>query len=323
MKKKLNETRTQIENATKITQADKDHLKTTQQLITQTKTLVDEKLRSVNTKHQEGQLDTLRLWKPLQEQVEHFQSVLTAVEKRPYCVNVAADEPFLDLLSLNHEPIIVQNESAQWTPLHPTMVYRTPTANSFKRSRSFTQKRTTFKDPPILRAQVSPRTSDTNVSFPRSRSSYRTVPVTAKTSRDADSREHSRPQSIPQKLQERNPTILPRLSGGGLTSGETSKVFNIRSLKLKGISLQSIFEFPCEDIIVMENFIITITERSVQKFSLRYQFLEGMTLRAPIKLCYTRDDTCSVLVLDSSSGISLITSQPRLKLLYRVETDRA
>ena len=102
-----------------------------------------------------------------------------------------------------------------------------------------------------------------------------------------------------------------------------SKVFNIRLLKLKGISQQSVFEFPCEDIIVIDENIITITERAVQKFSLRYQFLQSLPLRSPVSLCYTRDDTGHVIVLDGGSGISLLSSQPRLQLLYRVETDRA
>lgn len=323
MKKKIQETRLQIENATAIKPADKDHLKTTKALITETKKLVDDKLRSVNTKTKEGQNDILRLWKPLQDQVEHFQAVLTAVEKRPFCISVQADDHFTELMNLNSDPIVVLNESAQWTPLNPTTtIRRVPSRGSFDTKRSDREKDrlTSFREQ--FRPQVSPRTNDTNTSFPRSRSSYRTVSVHIQPiGTQASQQVH--PPSIQQTIQERNPTILPKLTTGGLTTGETSKVFNIRSLKLKGISQQSIFEFPCEDVVVLENNIITITERAVQKFSLRYQFLQSMALRAPIKLCYTRDESAYILVLDNSCGISLISTQPRLQLYYRIETDRA
>ncbi|XP_045162371.2 uncharacterized protein LOC123527145 [Mercenaria mercenaria] len=323
MKKKIQETKVQIENATKIKPADKEHLKTTQALITQTKKLVDDKLKSVNIKTQEGQNDMLRLWRPLQDQVEHFQAVLTAVEKRPFCVNVQADEHVMELVNLNLDPVVVLNESAQWTPLNPITVRRIPSGNSFKsrRIRSFREKdkKATFSD--RIRTQVSPRSNDANTSFPKSRSSYRTVSV--HTQPIGSSGSPRQPSSVQQKLQERNPTILPKLTAGGLTTGETSKVFNIRSLTLKGISQQSIFELPCEDIVVLANNIITITERAVQKFSLRYQFLQSMALRAPIKLCYTRDESSNILVLDNSCGVSLVSTHPRLQLLYRIETDRA
>ena len=325
MKKKLNQARVQIENATRITQADKDHLKTTQQLITQTKSLVDEKLHSVNIKSQEGQLDILKLWKPLQEQVDHFQTVLSTVEKRPFCVSVLADEHFKSLISSDHEPILVQNESAVWTPLKPTTVHRLPSAQSFRPKKPMALKQITFNEPANACSQATPRSNDISTSFPKSRTCYRTVSLTTKPLTDGESfhKQSLRLQSIPNKVEDRHPTMLPRLTGCGPSSGEVAKVFNIRSLKLKGISQQSVFEFPCEDIIVMENNIVTITERAVQKFSIRYQFIESITLRAPLKLCYTRDDTSNVLVLDSSCGISLISIQPRLKLMYRVETDRA
>ncbi|KAL4238076.1 hypothetical protein ACF0H5_002788 [Mactra antiquata] len=323
MKKKIQETRVQIEHATKITQADKDHLKTTQALITQTKKLVDDKLKSVNTKTQDGQNDVLRLWRPLQEQVDHFQEVLTAVEKRPFCVNVVADESVLEFINLNQEPVVVQNESAQWTPLNPTTVRSIPTRGSLesKKALSFkeAERMSSFKE--RFGTRSTPRTNGADTNFPKSRSSYRTVEQDASSKSPRIQERH--PPSQQQKIQERNPTILPKLTAGGLTTGETSKVFNIRSLRLKGISQQSVFEFPCEDIVVLENNIITITERAVQKFSLRYQFLQSMALRAPIKLCYTRDDTGNCLVLDNSCGITLISTQPRLQLLYRVETDRA
>lgn len=323
MKKKIQETRIQIENATKITQADKDHLKTLQNLISQTKKLVDDKLKSVNTKTQEGQNDMLRLWKPLQDQVEHFQTVLTAVEKKPFCVSVQADDNFMELMNTNLDPVVVMNESAQWTPMHPTIVQRVPSRNSFdsRHFQSFREKERRTTSFPI---KASPRTNDVSTSFPRSRSSYRTVSVVTQPTAALSSPRHPT-DSTPtqQKIQERHPTILPKLTAGGLSSGETSKVFNIRSLRLKGISQQSIFEFPCEDIVVLDSNIITITERAVQKFSLRYQFLQSMALRAPIKLCYARDDSHNILVLDNSCGISLIATQPRLQLYYRIETDRA
>lgn len=324
MKKKIQETRVQIENATKIKPEDKDHLKTVLALIAQTKKLVDDKLKSVNTKTQEGQNNMLRLWKPLQEQVEHFQTVLTAVEKRPFCVNVQPDEHFLELINLNLDPVVVINDSAQWTPLNAKAVRRVPSSDSFdsKRFRE-KEKRTSFRDK--QHSQVSPRSNDVNTSFPRSRSSYRTVSVHTQPIGNTSSPRHSvqHPPSIQQKIQERNPTILPKLTTGGLTAGETSKVFNIRSFRLKGISQQSIFEFPCEDIVVLDNNIITITERAVQKFSLRYQFLQSLALRAPIKMCYSRDESSNIFVLDNSCGISLIATQPRLQLYYRIETDRA
>lgn len=323
MKKKVQEIKVQIENATKIRPEDKDHLKTTQNLIQQTKKLVDDKLKTVNTKTQEGQNDILRLWKPLQDQVEHFQRVLTAVEKRPFCVNVQPDEQFMELMNLNLEPVMVINESAQWTPMNPTMVRRIPSGSSFNSKRFQTlrekEKHASFRDK--YRTNVSPRSNDVNTSFPRSRSSYRTVSVHTQPVGTTSSPRY--PSSIQQKIQERNPTILPKLTAGGLTAGDTSKVFNIRSLRLKGISQQSIFEFPCEDIVVLDNNIITITERAVQKFSLRYQFIQSMALRAPLKLCYTRDESSNILVLDNSCGISLISIQPRLQLCYRIETDRA
>lgn len=267
----------------------------------------------------------LRLWKPLQDQVEHFQAVLTAVEKRPFCVNVQADDNFMELMNFNHEPVVVFNESTHWTPLNPTTVKRVPSGGSFD-SRHFQSVREKDRRTTSFRTKVSPRSNDVNTSFPRSRSSYRTVSVRTQPIASLETprqQQQSHPTSSQQKALERNPTILPKLTSGGLTTGETSKVFNIRSLRLKGISQQSIFEFPCEDIVVMDNNIITITERAVQKFSLRYQFLQSMALRAPIKLCYTRDETNNILVLDNSCGISLISTQPRLQLYYRIETDRA
>lgn len=323
MKKKLEDTKKEIENATKITPADIDHLKTTQQLITQTKKLVDDKLHSVNTKTQEGQSDILRLWKPLHDQVEHFQAVLTAVEKRSFCVNVQADEPFMELINMNHEPIIVLNESPQWTPLNPITIQRSSSASSLKsrRAQSFRDNKTMLAEQFHTSKQASPRSNDVNTSFPRSRSNYRTVSITTKPI-DGSPRRQPNPAQDEQKPPERNPVILPKLTSGGLSMGENSKAFNIRSLRLKGISQQSIFEFPCEDIVVLDTNIITITERAVHKFSLRYQFLQSVALRAPLKLCYTRDDTGNVLVLDNSCGISLMCTKPRLQLLYRIETDR-
>jgi hypothetical protein len=327
MKKKIQETRVQIENATKIKPADKDHLKTTQALISQTKKLVDDKLKAVNVKTQEGQHDLLRLWKPLQDQVDHFQTVLTAVEKRPFCVNVQTDDQFIELVNLNLDPIVVVNESAQWTPLNPTTVRRVPSGSSFnsRRFHSMREKEKSVRLNDKYSAHVSPRSNDVSTSFPRSRASYRTVSVHNQAIESAVTPRQSSQYPIPvkQKIQERNPTILPKLTAGSLTAGQTSRVFNIRSLSLKGISQQSIFEFPCEDIVVLANNIITITERAVQKFSLRYQFLQSMALRAPIKLCYTRDESNNILVLDNSCGVSLISTHPRLQLLYRIETDRA
>ncbi|WAR19594.1 hypothetical protein MAR_001432 [Mya arenaria] len=252
-----------------------------------------------------------------QDQVDHFQTVLTAVEKRPFCVNVQADEQFLELISLNQEPVVVQNQSATWTPLNPTTANRVPSVDSFK-SRPSQRDRKSVPHFKKSLGQLSPRTNDNDTSLPRTRSSYRTVPVPSKplpSESSSPRHQQQHPPSRQQRIQEKNPTILPRLTAGGLTSGETSKVFNIRSLKLKGISQQSIFELPCEDIIVMDSNIITLTERAVQKFSLRYQFLQSMELRAPLRLCYTRDDTGYVLVLDNSNGISLVSTHPRLQLL--------
>ena len=332
MKKKLQDAKTQIENATKILPADKDHLKTVHSLILQTKRLVEDKLRSANTKTQEGQNDILRLWKPLDGEVRHFGTVLYVVEKRPFCVNVQADDSFMGLLSLNQEPVVVINDSMQWTPLNP--VARSPSAKTVKSSKRALSFREPQKSGRESSFKFSPKSSRDNVSFPRSRSSYRTVIINHGSNQQVQlspltiSKDNSKIDEISQpsrqqRIQERNPTILPKLTTGSLTNGDTSKVFNIRAMKLRGISQQSVFEFPCEDVLALDNNIITITERAVQKFSLRYQFLQSMALRAPLKLCYMRDDSHNILVLDNSCGLSLIATAPRLQLLYKIETDRA
>lgn len=322
MKKKMEEARSEIENATKITQADKVHMKTVQALITQTKHHVEELLKTVNTKTQEGQNDILRLWKPLDDEVENFGTVLNAVEKKPFCVNVTADEHFLDLISVNQQPLVVVNDSAQWTP-HSTVSRATSEKSQAHSSLSkykyhgLKEMKKSLKE---LKEQTPRSTKENdatgNLSY-RSlptldfkRPSYE-LPYKKKTDMNAQTARTDRYASVQ----------LPSIKSTVIPTGETSRTFNIKNLRLRGISLQSTFEFPCEDIIVLENNILTITERAVQKFSVRYQFIQSLPLRAPLKLASVRD-TNNVLVLDNSNMISLVSTTPRLQLLYRIETDR-
>lgn len=322
MKKKMEDARSEIENATKITPADKVHLKTVQTLITQTKLHVEELLKTVNTKTQEGQNDILRLWKPLDDEVENFGTVLNAVEKKPFCVNVTLDERFLDFISVNQEPLVVVNDSAQWTP--HSVVSRATSEKSQAGSsmgkfkyHGLKEIKKSFRDI----KDITPRSvkqSEENVSI-----TYRSLP----------SMDLKRPgNELPYKKQtdlypqtartDRFASVqLPSIKSTAIPSGETSKTFNVKNLRLRGISLQSTFEFPCEDIMILENNIITITERAVQKFSVRYQFIQSLPMRAPIKLASVRE-TNNVLILDTNNMISLVSTTPRLQLLYRIETDR-
>ena len=322
MKKKMEDARSQVENATKITPADKVHMKMVQALITQTKHHVEDMLKSVNIKTQEGQNDILRLWKPLDDEVENFSTVLNAVEKKPFCVNVTVDEHFLDLISTNQEPLVVVNDSAQWTP--HSVVSRATSEKS--QSQSSLNKLRLHGLKEIKKSfreikEVTPRTARPNNDMITA--TFRSLP-SVDMNRTGNEPLYKKPEDVGPYTARTDRFVgvqLPKITQTTIPVGETSQTFNIKNLRLRGISLQSTFEFHCEDIILLDNNIITITERALQKFSIRYQFIQSLPLRAPLKLANVRD-TNNVLVLDNNHMISLVSTMPRLQLLYKIETDR-
>ena len=338
MKSRLKEAKQKVVEATKISQADKDHMSTVQSLISKTKKHIEEMINSKIAKKPEGASEILTVWTPLEKETQNFDSTLDEIETRPFCVNVRADEGFLDFISYDKNPLTVTNESDDKMPQSPSKEKRA-TGMQYPIADSPGQDDETL--PP---KQVRINTESTmGAAIPSPMSIRRTISLSSPPNKHGGGHQqklytdkrpytHDAPLSpgMPSSnrqsptrtiLKQRTSQAFPKVETGDLVKRDTGQTFNNTDMKLKGIHEVSNFELPCGDILMIDGHLITITETAIQKFSMDYKYLEGLSLKCPWRMCALKDTT-HVAVNHNTRFISIIATSPKLNVLYKIETEK-
>ena len=334
MKSRLKEAKQKVVEATKISQADRDHLSTVQSLISKTKAHIDDMINSKLAKKPEGASEILTVWTPLEKETQNFDLTLDDIETRPFCVNIRADEGFLDFISYDKNPLTVTNESLEKTPPTPKKESRLPGTQYPIRDSPEDDEEIGFKRVRITENNV-------GAAIPSPMSIRRTISLASPpmktgsqhqklyTDKRPFTHEISSPNLSPSNRQSPTRTILkqrtsqafPKVATGDLVKRHTGRTFNNSDMKLKEIHEVSNFELPCGDILMIDGHLVTITESAIQKFSLDYTYLEGISLRCPWRMCAMKDTT-NVAVNHNTRFISIVATSPSLNVLYRIETEK-
>lgn len=329
MKSKIKESKQKVVEATKISQYDRDHLTTIQSLISKTKTHVENVIRPEKSKRAEIVSEILNIWTPLEHETVNFDKALDDIETRPYCVNVKADEDFLDFISFDRNPVVVATE----TNGHP----KTP-------SKDKTLHRIDQKSPVIEVEQDTPRLmgSPEVTTIPSPMMVRRTItlasPVKSKqptlyslnkrpvTHDEATPRgqlkRHQSPNVLNQNARSQSySAIFPKVGTGELITKDSGKDYKEHYARLLDVSEVSNFELPCGDIVLVKNHLIALTETAVQRFTLDYRYIESIHIRFPWRLCAIKD-SANIAVNHNTRFISIISTDPALTVLYRIETEK-
>lgn len=335
MKSRLKEAKQKVVEATKISQADKNHLSTVQSLISKTKKHIEEMIHSKIAKNPEGASEILAVWTPLEKETQNFDLSLDDIETRPYCVNIKADEGFLDFISYDKNPLTVTNESEEKMPATPTKEPRAPgtqypIADSPDQEVDAITKHVRITENTTGAAIPSPMSIRRTISLsspPTKHGGYQQKlyidkrPVTQDLPLSPNFPSSNRQSPTRTILKQRTSQAFPKVATGDLVKRDTGRTFNNTDMKLKGIHEVSNFELPCGDILMIDGHLITITETAIQKFSLDYKYLEGLSVRCPWRMCALKDTT-NVAVNHNTRFISIVATSPSLNVIYKIETEK-
>ncbi|KAL4238075.1 Intraflagellar transport protein 80 [Mactra antiquata] len=335
MKAKLKESKQKVVEATKISQYDRDHLTTVQGLISKTKTHVENVIRPEKSKRSEAVNEILSIWTPLEIEARNFDTALDEIETRPFCVSIKADEKFLNFISFDKSPLIVTTETTN-LPSTPTkeksmrrMNEQAPVVevevDSPRRIGTDSPEVTTIPSPTMVQRTIT-LSSPVRSKQPTVYSLKRPSSHEGKTPRKPLQRQQS-PSRYFQISKSFNNTvvsqssILPKVGTGELITKDTSQSYKDNAAQLHDIEEVSNFELPCGDIIMMNNQLITLTETSIQRFTLDYKYIESINIRFPWRLCAIKG-TVNVAVNHNTRFISIVATEPNLAILYRIETEK-
>ena len=335
MKSRLKEAKQKVVEATKISQADKNHLSTVQSLISKTKKHIEDMIHSKIAKNPEGASEILAVWTPLEKETQNFDLSLDDIETRPYCVNIKADEGFLDFISYDKNPLTVTNESVEKMPATPTKEPRAPgtqypIADSPDQEVEAITKHVRITENTTGAAIPSPMSIRRTISLsspPTKHGGYQQKlyidkrPVTQDLLLSPNFPSSNRQSPTRTILKQRTSQAFPKVATGDLVKRDTGRTFNNTDMKLKGIHEVSNFELPCGDILMIDGHLITITETAIQKFSLDYKYLEGLSVRCPWRMCALKDTT-NVAVNHNTRFISIVAISPSLNVIYKIETEK-
>ena len=336
MKSRLKEAKQIVVEATKISQADRDHLSTIQSLISKTKAHIEDLMHTKIAKKPEAASEILTVWTPLEKETQNFDQSLDDIETRPFGVNVKADEGFLDFISYDKNPLTVTNESITKEPTTPKKETRVlgsqyPIRDSPDEEAELNDKRVRITENNYGAAIPSPMSIRRTISLSspvKSKNPYHTLhidnrPLTQEITVPlsptlSPSNRQSPTRTI---LKQRTSQAFPKVATGELVKKVTGRTFTDTDMKLKEIHEVSNFELPCGDILMIDGHLVTITESAIQKFSLDYKYLEGISLRCPWRMCAMKDTT-NVAVNHNTRFISIVATSPSLGVLYRIETEK-
>lgn len=334
MKSKLKESKQKVVEATKISQYDRDHLTTVQALISKTKQHVENVIRPEKSKRAEAVNEILSIWTPLEIEAQNFDKSLDDIETRPYCVSVKADEDFMDFISFDKSPLIVATETSNLpsTPSKEKSIRQTnqhmpviEVENSPRRLGPESPEVTTIPSPMMVRRTItlsSPVRSKqpTLYSLKRPASNNEDAPRQQLHRQHSPSRHYQNSKSFSHSTVSQS-SILPKVGSGELVSKDTGKSFKDHVADLHDIEEVSNFELPCGDIVLLNNQLVTLTETSIQRFTLDYKYIESVHIRCPWRLCAIKD-TANVAVNHNTRFISIVGTEPNLNILYRIETEK-
>ncbi|XP_052769170.1 uncharacterized protein LOC128209256 [Mya arenaria] len=329
MKAKLKASKHQVNETTKISQAEKDHLSTILSLITKTKEHVENVIRP-EKKRKETSNEIFNIWTPLEQETQNFDQALDDVETKPYCVNVQADEQFLNFISYDKSPIVVSRDT---TGTHPATPTKQKTLNRYA-----------SQNPTVAVESDSPRYRDSPevtiipspVQATRTMISLATPPISKSTNlkKLCNTRPASHDETPRQIRYGQSPAriagnarslsmahVFPKVGTGELINRDTSKSIRGAEVKLKGITEVSSFELSCADLVLLDNHIVTITDSAVQKFTMEFRYVGGIHIRFPWRLCAIKETT-NVAINHNTRFISIIGTEPTLQILYRIETEK-
>ncbi|KAH3857300.1 hypothetical protein DPMN_099906 [Dreissena polymorpha] len=331
MKAKIRASKQQVAEMTKISQPEKDHVTTLQSLIARTREHVENVIRP-EKKRKDGVNEMFSIWTPLEHETQNFDQALDDIETKPYCVGVRADEQFLKFISYDKSPLVVARDYKELpaTPSKEKTLQRMTSRNNVIQVEP---------DTPRMMANGSPEvtTIPSPVMATRTMISLTTPALTKSNNakklydfRPASSEDTPRHKKLvgasPVRLAGNSRSqsmshIFPKIATGELINRDTGKSIRDPELKLRGIQEISNFELPCGDILLLDGNLITIAESSLQKFSLDYKYIESLHIRFPWRLCAIKD-TANVAINHNTRFISIVSTDPSLQILYRIETEK-
>ena len=329
MKSKIKESKQKVVESTKISHSDRDHLATIQSLIGKTKAHVEGVIRPSKSKRTEGVNEILSIWTPLEHETQNFDKALDDIETRPFCVNVKADEEFIDFISFDKNPLIVATESNA----HPQTPTKDRSFNKFDQQAPVIEveqdsprfmgspEATTIPSPMMVRRTItlaSPVKSNQPTLYSLSRRPVTHDEITPR----AQMIRHQSPSRLAQNARSQSHSnIFPKVGTGELISKDSGKNMKENAARLLDVLPVSNFELPCGDIVLVGNHLITLTETAIQKFTLDYRYIENIHIRCPWRLCAMRD-SATIAVNHNTRFISIVSTEPALTVLYRIETEK-
>lgn len=329
MKAKIKESKQKVVEATKISQSDRAHLTTIESLISKTKKHVENVIRPETSKRTDSVNEIFSLWTPLEHETQNFDKALDDIETRPYCVNVKVDEDFLEFISFDKNPLIVSTEATDYpaTPSKGRTLYsidHSPPVVEVEHSTPRvidSPEATTIPSPMMVRRTItlsSPVKSNLPTLY-----SLNKRPVTHDdvTPRMQIMRQQSPARLVQNARSQSHSKILPKVGTGELKTTDSGKKFKEHIAKLHDIAEVSNFELPCGDIVLINKYMITVTESAIQRFTTDYRYLESIHIRCPWRLCAIKD-TAHVAVNHNTRFISIVNTDPVLTILYRIETEK-
>lgn len=327
MKSKLKASKQQVLESTKVSQSEREHLLTLHSLISKTRQHVETVIQP-ERKRKDAVNEILGIWTPLEHETQNFDQALDDIETRPYCVSVSTDQTFLDFISYDKIPLTVSTEKSRelqaTTPTKQTTLPRSEKEGFVVEVEPATPKgvrspeMTSISSPGIIRKTI---TLATPVSMGQKLYDKRPATHEEATPRRMRSRQISPSRAIGNRRSQTYSSVFPKVAMGDLISRETGKHVRGTEMKLKGMEELSNFEMPCGDIVLLDNYLITITETAIQKFTLDYRFVESIHIRCPWRMCAIRDTT-NVAVNHNTRFISIVGTYPSLQVLYRIETEK-
>ncbi|KAL3871978.1 hypothetical protein ACJMK2_040192 [Sinanodonta woodiana] len=322
VKAKLKEAKQEVAEATKMPASELEHLTTTKTLIAKTRSHVEDALRTKSNDSYNGTGDILSLWTPLEKEVNNFENSLNAIELKPFPISAEVNEQFFNFIAFEQLPVIIKRDDRTYSSVSPRRLtyikadtkVRTSTINdgsvSPKRSRPSSKSIKKDEQSQIYSGSISkepsrPVTQGIGVQHP--------ISPTLKTVRKSVT--HS-VLSSPNKNRNSSRVVI-----GDLTIRDTSKSITDLQQHLKGLEQLTSFELSCSDLVISNSHIIMINESTIQKFTLENEFVQGIALKCPWRLCAIKESS-NVIVNHNIRFLTVIATAPTLSILYRIETEK-
>ena len=326
MKSNLKASKQQVLESMKVSQSERECLLTLSSLISKTKQHVESVIHT-DRKRKNVTNEIFSVWTPLEHETQNFDEALNDIETRPYCVNVKADEQFLEFISYNMNPLTVTTEKARDCPMTPNKQHSLSRLDKDPSVVEAIMDSSNFPSAPEIHTFPSPtpvrRTITLSTPTDSGQKLYDRRPSTHEeaTPRRMRSRQVSPSRSTGNTKPPNYSTVFPKVATGELVARDTGKSIRGGDATIKGIVEVSNFELACGDIVLLDNLMVTLTESALQKFTLDYRFVESLTIKCPWRLCAIKDTT-KIAVNHNTRFISIVGTYPTMQVLYRVETEK-